>query len=99
MSIEAMASAVQVLGSQTNLAKKLGCTPQNVQRMCATGHVPGKHVLRIEAESGVSRSALRPDLYPDQSPTLNANVRPKASAHQSTDGAGNPSSALAEASR
>lgn len=35
----------------------------------------------------------------EHSSTLNANVRPKASAHQSTDGAGNPSSALAGASR
>nr|WP_256576906.1 MULTISPECIES: YdaS family helix-turn-helix protein [unclassified Pseudomonas] len=85
-----MASAVRALGSQTNLAKKLGCTPQNVQRMCATGHVPGKHVLRIEAESGISRSQLRPDLYPEQSPTLSANVLHLSTERQSADGAGIP---------
>jgi DNA-binding transcriptional regulator YdaS (Cro superfamily) len=75
MSIKAITSAVQVLGSQTNLAKKLNCTPQNVQHMCATGHVPAKHVLKIEAATGVSRNSLRPDLYPDHSPTLSTNLR------------------------
>ncbi|QQN21022.1 transcriptional regulator [Pseudomonas cannabina] len=88
MSTEAMASVVNVLGSQTALSKVLGCTPQNVQRMCATGHVPAKHVLRIEAASGVSRAVIRPDIYPDHSPTLNANLRAKPAIDQCTDDAG-----------
>ncbi|WP_176516404.1 transcriptional regulator [Pseudomonas ceruminis] len=92
MSIEAMSSAVEALGSQTNLAKKLGCTPQNVQRMCATGHVPAKHVLRIEAESGVSRCLLRPDLYPDPAPTLNERLPVDCVCEQSVESAVNPSS-------
>lgn len=93
MSTEAMASAVQMLGSQTKLAKKLSCTPQNVQRMCATGHVPAKHVLKIEAATGVSRHDLRPDLYPEPSSTLNANLRVTAPVDQSTEDAGILSSA------
>lgn len=93
MSIQAMASAVKALGSQTNLAKKLGCTPQNVQRMCSTGHVPAKHVLRIEAESGVSRSNLRPDLYPEPPATLMQRLRLDGEFGQSGESAVNPSSA------
>lgn len=92
MSIQAMKSAIEALGSQTNLARKLGCTPQNVQRMCATGHIPAKHVLRIEAESGVSRCLLRPDLYPDPAPTLNERLPVDCQRGQSAESAVNPSS-------
>jgi DNA-binding transcriptional regulator YdaS (Cro superfamily) len=92
MSIEAITRAVRALGSQTKLAKKLGCTPQNVQRMCATGHIPAKHVLRIEAESGVSRCLLRPDLYPDPAPTLNERLPADCQPEQSVESAVNPSS-------
>lgn len=80
--------AVAVAGSQSSLSRILCCTPQNVQRMCSTGHVPAKHVLKIEAATGVSRHDLRPDIYPDHPPTLNANVRPNPSGRQSTVGAG-----------
>lgn len=58
--IRAAASA----GGQSALARILGCTPQAVQRMCATGRVPAERVLQIEAATGVSRHELRPDLYP-----------------------------------
>lgn len=87
MNPSAVALAAKAVGSQTSLAKVLGCTPQNVQRMCATGRVPAKHVLKIEAASGVSRHDLRPDLYPEASPTLNQMM------HQiwTVDQAGNPS--------
>lgn len=88
MSTKAMASAVKAAGSQTALAKILGCTPQNVQHMCATGNVPAKHVLKIEAATGVSRSHLSPDLYPEASPTLNINLRPISLTGQPSDGAG-----------
>ena len=88
MSIDAMTSAAKAAGSQTALAKALGCTPQNVQWMCSPGSVPAKHVLKIETVTGVSRHELRPDLYPEPSPTLNETVRPNPLAHQSTVGAG-----------
>lgn len=92
MTTEAIATAVRALGSQTKLASKLGCTPQNVQRMCATGHVPAKHVLRIEAESGVSRCLLRPDLYPEPAPALNERLPTDRQPEQSVKHAGNSSS-------
>lgn len=92
MSIDAMTSAAKAAGSQTALAKALGCTPQNVQWMCSTGSVPAKHVLKIEAVTGISRHQLRPDLYPDASPTLDANVRQTSPPGQTADGAVNSSS-------
>ncbi len=92
MSIEAMTAAAKAAGSQTALAKELGCTPQNVQWMCSTGSVPAKHVLKIESVTGVSRHQLRPDLYPEALPTLNANLRQISLLGQSADGAVNSSS-------
>lgn len=82
MSISPVVSAVKIVGSQTALAKILGCTPQNVQRMCATGKIPARHVLKIEAASGVCRSLLSPELYPKASPTLEQNIPVSATTHQ-----------------
>lgn len=92
MSTNAVASAAKVVGSQTALAKILGCTPQNVQRMCATGRVPAEHVLKIEAASGVSRHDLRPDLYPEASPALTGMMLHISLMDQSGKTSGNPSS-------
>ncbi|AZP73469.1 Cro/Cl family transcriptional regulator [Pseudomonas poae] len=92
MSIDAMTSAAKAAGSQTALAKALGCTPQNVQWMCSTGSVPAKHVLKIEAVTGISRHQLRPDLYPEPSPTLDTNLRQISLPGQTSDDAVNPSS-------
>lgn len=97
MSTTAMASAVKAAGSQTALAKILGCTPQNVQRMCATGNVPAKHVLKIEAATGVSRSLLSPELYPVASPTLNQILPSNSPSRQAVIAAVNPSSMEATA--
>lgn len=56
--------AAHVVGGQSALARKLGCTSQAVSKMCATGRVPAERVLPIEAATGVPRHELRPDLYP-----------------------------------
>lgn len=61
--------AAQAAGGQSALARALGCTPQAVQRMCATGKIPAERVLKIELASGVSRHELRPDLYPKELPS------------------------------
>ncbi|WP_447651584.1 YdaS family helix-turn-helix protein [Pseudomonas abietaniphila] len=84
--------AVAAAGSQSSLARTLSCTPQNVQRMCATGHVPAKHVLKIEAATGVSRHDLRPDLYPECLPTLNVNLPSGLNVRQSIENAVHPHS-------
>lgn len=88
--------AVMAAGSQSSLARTLKCTPQNVQRMCAAGHVPAKHVLKIEAATGVSRHELRPDLYPEHPPTLNTNLRVSPVAGQSAENAVHASSTAQE---
>ncbi|WP_454911145.1 YdaS family helix-turn-helix protein [Stutzerimonas chloritidismutans] len=64
MNENAATRAAAAAGGQSALARLLGCSPQAVQRMCATGRVPAERVLQIEAASGVSRNELRPDLYP-----------------------------------
>jgi DNA-binding transcriptional regulator YdaS (Cro superfamily) len=58
-------------GGQSKLARELTrigspCTPQAIQKMCSTGHVPAERVLDIEKITGVSRHKLRPDLYPQE---------------------------------
>ena len=90
--------AVRAAGSQSALARILACTPQHVQKMCASGHVPASRVLKIESATGVSRNLLRPDLYPDHSPTLNQKIQGKAPVDESDEHAGILSSASQYAS-
>ncbi|MBH9353323.1 helix-turn-helix domain-containing protein [Pseudomonas aeruginosa] len=85
--------AVSAAGSQTALARALGCTPQNVQHMCATGNVPAKHVLKIEASTGVSRTELRPALYPESSAAHAQKIPLDCQSEQTGNRAVNPSSA------
>ena len=60
----ALLRAVDRLGGQTSTAKKLGISQQAVQFWIKQGKVPPLRVLALEAASGVSRKALRPDMYP-----------------------------------
>ncbi len=57
--------AADAAGGQSALARAIGCSPQAVQRMCATGRIPAERVLQIESVTGISRHELRPDLYPN----------------------------------
>ena len=45
------------------LARQLGVSPQAVSAWRARGRVPAERVLQIEQLTGVSRHALRPDIY------------------------------------
>lgn len=69
MSQNAAMRAAEAAGSQSALARVLGCTPQNVQKWCASGRIPAERVLRVEEATGVSRHDLRPDLYPQETLT------------------------------
>lgn len=60
----ALLHAVAQAGGQTALARKLKVKPQAVHQWLAAGRVPPLRVLAVEAASGVSRKALRPDIYP-----------------------------------
>ena len=61
--------AVEIIGSQSAVARIFGIKPQAVQLWCSTGKVPAERVLEIErATNGdVSRHELRPDIYPNES--------------------------------
>lgn len=53
-------------GNQSELARKIGVTPQAVQQWSKSGKVPAERVLDIEAatDGKVTRHDLRPDIYP-----------------------------------
>jgi TorA maturation chaperone TorD len=63
----ALATAVEIVGGQAQLARLLGVSQPNVWHwLHKAERVPGEYVLKIEAATGgrVSRHELRPDLYP-----------------------------------
>lgn len=53
------------VASIADLARALDLTRQAVSRWA---RVPPRHVLTVEALTGVSRHVLRPDIYPRQAP-------------------------------
>jgi len=66
MSNEALKRACEVAGGQKPLADRIGTTQSQVWYWLERSKkgVPAEFVLPIERETGVSRSELRPDLYP-----------------------------------
>jgi len=60
----ALIHAVHQVGGQSALARKLGIAPAAVSRWLRQGRVPPLRVLAVEAATGVARTALRPDIYP-----------------------------------
>jgi len=52
--------AIRAAGNLSELARRLGLTPQAVQQW---RRVPPKHIVAIEYATGVKREMLRPDLY------------------------------------
>lgn len=53
--------AKEKMGGTAKLAAALGCTTQAISQW---GQVPVRHVLKIEALTGIPRSEIRPDIYP-----------------------------------
>jgi DNA-binding transcriptional regulator YdaS (Cro superfamily) len=66
MSNEALKRACEAAGGQKPLADRIGTTQSQVWYWLTRSKrgVPAEFVLPIERETGVSRSDLRPDLYP-----------------------------------
>lgn len=65
---DALRLACERAGGQSRLAKLIGTTQGQVWYwLTKSKHgVPAEFVLPIERETGVPRSALRPDLFPQE---------------------------------
>ncbi len=63
---DALRRACELAGSQAALADRIGTTQSQVWYWLTRSKrgVPAEFVLPIERETGVSRSELRPDLWP-----------------------------------
>ena len=59
----ALKRAIAAAGGQIALSKAIGVTPSAVSQW---DEVPPLRVIAVERISGVSRSELRPDLYPPE---------------------------------
>lgn len=66
MTMTALEKAIDILGSQSALARAIGTLPQNVSYWVKNGWVPAEAVLPIEkaTKKKVRRYELRPDIYP-----------------------------------
>jgi DNA-binding transcriptional regulator YdaS (Cro superfamily) len=62
---EALLACERSAGSQSALARSLGVAQPTVWRWLQSSRkMPAQYVLKAEALYGVSRHALRPDIYP-----------------------------------
>jgi|TARA_R100000049_G_C1944690_1_gene89523 DNA-binding transcriptional regulator YdaS (Cro superfamily) len=62
---EALEAAVEAAGTQAELARICEVSPTAVWKWIQSSkRMPAEFVLRAEAATGVSRHALRPDIYP-----------------------------------
>ncbi|WP_292961632.1 transcriptional regulator [Novosphingobium sp. UBA1939] len=62
---EALQWALEIAGSQSALARKIGLSQAAVWKWVQSSkRVPAEFVLRVEAATGVPRHHLRPDIYP-----------------------------------
>lgn len=69
MSQTALEKAVEIAGSQAELARRIGKKQAHVWNwLNRDNEVPAEAVIPIEAATGgeVTRHDLRPDLYPDE---------------------------------
>lgn len=64
---EALMKAIDIVGTQTALARECDVSVTTVWKWVKSAkRVSAEYVLRVEAASGVSRHALRPDIYPPE---------------------------------
>lgn len=62
---EALEQALQIAGSQSELARICGVQQPTVWKwLQSSKRIPAEHVLRVEAATHVPRHHLRPDIYP-----------------------------------
>ena len=58
-----LSEAIRVVGGVSELARKIGISQPSVS---TCNRVPAERVVAVEAATGISRMALRPDLYDDE---------------------------------
>lgn len=58
-----MQAAVNEVGSQSELAKRIGCSQPMVSQMVAAGQPTPRYAPKISQVTGIPLSRLRPDLY------------------------------------
>jgi DNA-binding transcriptional regulator YdaS (Cro superfamily) len=62
---QALDAAVEAVGGQAALARAIGVSQPSVWHWVnKSGRVAAEFVLKVEASSGISRTSLRPDIYP-----------------------------------
>jgi len=64
MNASPIQSAVAVAGSQSELARRCGVKQGHVWKWLQSGRIPAERVIAVEAATGISRTELRPDIYP-----------------------------------
>ena len=94
MNLTPLERAISEAGSGVALARIAGVTPMAVSYWKVRG-VPAHQVLRIESATGVSRHELRPDIYPDLSPTVDQTITAGPNKGQTDESAVQASSAEA----
>lgn len=57
-------TAINIANGVRPLARLLGISAPSVWEWRKRGKVPAERVLQLEAVTGLSRHAIRPDLYP-----------------------------------
>ncbi|HEX2794685.1 MAG TPA: helix-turn-helix domain-containing protein [Croceicoccus sp.] len=66
---EALEKAVELAGGQSALARVCDVAQPSVWKwLQSSKRLPAEHVLAVEAETGISRHDLRPDIYPRNYP-------------------------------
>lgn len=60
----ALAAACESVGGEAKLAELIGKTRSHISTWKFRGMIPPEQAIPIERVSGISRSVLRPDLYP-----------------------------------
>ena len=74
---EALKGSVDIVGSQSAFARLCGVSQTAVWKWLQSGkRLPAEHVLTVEAETGVSRHLLRPDIYPPAEAVLPPSSEP-----------------------
>lgn len=61
--MNAIEQAIEIAGGQARLARQLGVVPMAVSQWKRRGQVPASRCLAVEEATGVSRFALRPDVF------------------------------------